>query len=134
MANETAKTEAKASTEERAKAEDKARVERTSAVGGAQAVAEAVKRVADAAVAAASRVEAAPQFDFAITGVRGGVFRIRGDNNLGASGSVLLNGKSVETTGWGASNIEGKLPSDAQSGEVIVQLDAQTRRTGYLRL
>lgn len=67
--------------------------------------------------------------EFAFSGKRGGAFTIRG-TGFGAGGVVTLNGQALETTGWGADMIVGRLPKDAQPGEVVVQIDAKTAKHG----
>jgi hypothetical protein len=122
------------SAEARAKAEEQARRDASAAATGAQAVADAVKKVADDAAAAAKTAKAvAESFDFRISGTPGGRFRIEGAGFTG-SGTVLLNGKQLETTEWGGELISGKLPADAKSGEVVVWIDDKTQRRGYLKV
>jgi len=99
----------------------------------ASSVAEAVKRVADAAVAEVqknpSKVEGG---DFTFSGSPGGRFTIRG-NNLGSSGTVKLGNRQLNTREWGTFFIHGDLPSDAKPGEVTVALDSDTIRRGIFR-
>lgn len=103
------------------------------AVAVAQSVADAVKKVADAAVAEISKTKTAPQGDFQVTGVVGGKFHIYG-NGFRASGSVLLNGVSIPTVGWSNEHIEGRLPADAKSGPITVWIDKETQQHSYLKL
>ena len=104
-----------------------------SSVEGAQSVADAVRKVADAAVAEIQkRPTAGPQYDFDFIGTPGGTFRIYG-TNLGASGTAKLAGRQLNTTWWGTQYVEGALPSDAQSGEVTVDLGDDIVRRGYFR-
>lgn len=121
--------------DERTKAEDKARSENSAAVAGAQAVADAVAKVANAAVAEVQKTKAATgqDLDFDISGSPGGRFTIRGVG-FRASGTVLIGGKQVETTGWSNETIYGKLPADAKAGEVTVWVDEKTQLKGYLRV
>ena len=122
------------STEAQAKADELARRDAASAAVGAQAVADAVKKAADVAAAAAQGAQrSADVGDFAVSGTPGGRFTLRG-NGFGASGTVLLAGKQLETTEWGAQYIRGKLPADAKSGEIIVWVDPQTQQRGYLQV
>lgn len=123
-------------TEEKVKAEDRARTEQAAAATGAKAVAEAVAKVANAAADAASRTAVqTADLDFQITGQPGGLFEIRSNvPHLSSSGSVLIGGKAQETYEWGADYIRGKLDAGVKSGEVVVQIDPQTKRTGYLKV
>jgi hypothetical protein len=114
--------------------QERDRAAQQSAVGGAQAVADAVKRVADEAVAAAQRAgTAGPVGNFVISGSPGGRFTIRGDGFTG-SGTVSLNGVQLVTDEWGGQLIRGKLPADAKSGEVVVKIDESTEKRGYLKV
>jgi hypothetical protein len=114
--------------------QDRDRIAQQSAVGGAQAVADAVKRVADEAVFAAQRAGTIrPAGDFAVTGSPGGRFTIRG-NGFTGSGTVSLNGVQLQTDEWGGQLIRGKLPSDAKSGEVVVKIDETNQKRGYLKV
>lgn len=101
------------------------------AVVAAQSVAEAVKKVADAAVAEVGKVKPAPQHDFTIGGTPGGGFTIVG-SGFGAGGSVLVNGVAVHTTSWNANRIEGTLPAGVKSSDVVVWIDKSTQQRGYL--
>lgn len=121
-------------------AEEKLTAEKEAAVSGAQAVADAVGKVAQAAVdqARGVRTREAPR-DLTITGTPGGTFHLRStathaSGGFSTGGSVLIGGKAQQTYEWGALYIRGRLDPDVQSGEVVVQIDAQTRRTGYLRV
>ena len=115
--------------------QEKARAVHKSEVSGAQSVAEAVKRVADGAVAAAQRAgQSGPVVgNFVVSGSPGGRFTIRGDGFTG-SGTVSLNGVQLVTDEWGGQLIRGKLPADAKSGEVVVRIDEKTEQRGYLRV
>lgn len=117
--------------EERAAA-DKASAEKRAATTGAQAVADAVKRVADAAVAEASKSSVKAPGDFIFTGTLGGRFDIHG-SGFGANGTVKVGGVQVHTVGWSANHIEGRLPSGVSSGEVVVQIDENTSQRGYFK-
>lgn len=107
---------------------------KSAAVAGAQAVADAVRKVADAAVSAvhATELRASGPSDFVFVGSPGGKFRING-RNLGTGGVVRLNGVQLNTVGWGATNIEGTLPGGAQPGQVTVEIDSQTTQTGQYK-
>lgn len=103
------------------------------AATGAQSVAEAVKRVADAAVAEVQRTAPVRAGDFLIAGSAGSRFEIRGAG-FSTGGTVTVNGRLVHTTGWGATRIEGVLPDGVKPGdEVVVIVDADTQQRGYLR-
>lgn len=120
--------------EDQAKRAEQASRDASSAVVGAQAVADAVKKAADASVTAARAAKAAgPEGDFAVSGMPGGRFTIRGDG-FSSGGTVLLNGKQLFTDEWGGQLIRGRLPSDAKSGEVVVWIDEKTQKRGYLKL
>lgn len=127
----------KKQTEEKAKADAQAAVETAAARKGAEAVAEAVKRVADQAVEAAKVQAVKSSFEFLITGSPGGRFEIRGLGNphgFGANGTVLIGGKGQQTFEWGNDYIRGRLDADVKSGEVVVWVDPETKRTGYLNV
>ena len=104
-----------------------------SAAVGAQTVAEAVKRVADAAVAAVQQIPAEHVYDFKIVGTPGNKFRIDG-HGFSTGGSVLFGGVAAKTTGWGSTKIEGAIPPGAKTGEVVVWVDEKTQFRGYLKV
>lgn len=118
-----------------------AAVEAKAAVGGAQAVADAVKRVADEAVKTAQTTRTTGSVgDFTISGSPGGRFTIRGDG-FSSGGTVLLqgqaghpNGLQLATDEWGGQFIRGRLPAGVTSGEVVVRIDEKTQKTGYLKV
>lgn len=120
---------------------DRQRRDQQSAVSGAQAVADAVKRVADEAVRSAQTAHATGSAgDFTISGSPGGRFTIRGDGFTG-SGTVLLQGQTghpggrqLSTDEWGGQLIRGKLPVGVTSGEVVVRIDEKTEKRGYLKV
>ena len=121
-----------------ATAEDRARDDRQkndgiSAATGAQAVADAVKRVADAAVNEVSKIAPDKEYDFRIVASPGGKFRIDG-HGFSTGGSVLFGKTAAKTTGWGATKIEGIVPEGAKTGEVVVWVDEQTQFRGYLKV
>lgn len=96
---------------------------------GAQAVADAVKRVADAAVHAVQATSPVPVGDFIFTGTVGGRFTIRGEG-FGPSGTVKIGGHQAKTHGWSTREIFGWVPEGANPGapvEVIVD-DKNIRR------
>lgn len=70
-----------------------------------------------------------------VTGNSGGKFEIRGDG-FTASGTVLLNGKQLETLEWGDEYIRGKLPADLPAGDhqVTVWIDQTKKFTGTLTI
>jgi len=119
--------------EEKVKADEKAATEKAAAVVGAQAVADAVAKVANDAVNAAKLAAGATIPDMVVTGQPGGKFEICG-NGFSSGGSVLIGGKAQHTDEWGAQYIRGKLDADVKSGEVVVQIDSQTKRVGYLKV
>lgn len=122
--------------QQRNKEEDEKRGESQAARSGAQAVADAVAKVAQAAVnAAAGAVRTGEDLDFTVTGSPGGRFRIEGPaRSFGTSGVVLFGGRQVETDGWSAEKIYGKLPADVPTNvEVLVRVDENTERKGYFR-
>jgi hypothetical protein len=127
-----------ANVQEQAKQQEKENVERQAAVSGAQAVAESVKRVADAAVDAAKSQgpSGIPPGDFIVTGHPGGKFELRAKSGpiFSSGGSVFVNGKKQHTDEWGADYIRGKLDADVTSGEVTVPIDEKTVRRGYLKV
>jgi hypothetical protein len=96
---------------------------------GAQLVADAVKRVADAAVAEIQKAPKAPGGDFVVSGSAGGKFTIRG-TGLGTNGVVKLNGVQLATQEWGSTFIQGTLPADARAGELVVHVDDKTTKRG----
>lgn len=110
--------------------------ERTAAVAGAQAVADAVKKVTDAVVSEVQKTPAAVlEGDFSVTGVPGGSFEIRshGTANFGASGTVKFGTLDAKTTEWGTTRIVGTLPPGVAKGEVTVLVDDKTQFTGELK-
>lgn len=112
-------------------AEDKAKAQHAGANEAAQSVAEAVKKVADAAVAAVQKSKVVGrQSDFTFSGTPGGRFRIDGAG-FSTGGTLTVGGRPVATTGWGSTHIEGTLPADVPAGEVVVQVDEKTRQTGH---
>jgi len=98
-----------------------------SAVDGAKAVADAVTKVANAAVAEVQKVPTVSEpADFRFSGRPGGKFSIRGEG-FGTNGTLKLAGRQVETTEWGPSTIEGRLPADLpREGDVVVHIDDKT--------
>lgn len=123
-------------TEEKVQASEKRRTEQAAAVTGAQAVADAVSKVAAAAVDAARSQSTGDDLDFVTSGAPGGTFHLRAKTGpiFSDSGSVFVNGKPQKTLEWGATYIRGVLDADVKSGEVTVPIDAQTVRRGYLKV
>lgn len=104
---------------------------KAAAVEGAQSVAQAVQRVADAAVAEVQKVKPQDHGDFTFSGTPGARFQIIG-NGFGPSGTVRVNGVQVETLFWNTQRITGNLPADAKSSgsvEVHVAVDKVLRGT-----
>lgn len=118
-------------------ANEKATADVKAAASGAQAVADAVRRVADAAVAEVSKTKASGQqaSDFHSSGSAGGKFLLEGPVGVfGASGTVRLNGAQLHTREWSSQRIVGDLPAGTRSGEVTVHVDSETTRRSYLAL
>ena len=133
MATQTTATNVEA----QAKQQEKEKTEQAAAVTGAQAVADAVNKVAAAAVEGARSARTADVVgDFVVTGHPGGTFHLRAKSGpiFSSSGTVLVGGKAQTIFEWGADYIRGRLDDGVQSGEVVVQIDAQTRRVGYLKV
>lgn len=107
--------------------------DQNAAVTGARAVAAAVSKVADAAVAEVSKTPSAALPDIFVSGSAGGGFEVRG-TGLGSSGVVTLNGQQVRTTEWSTLKIAGILPAEAKSGELVVHIDDKTTKSGQLKL
>ena len=127
----------KPSIEAAAKANEKEQHERTAAVAGASAVADAVKKAADAAIEGAkSQSSAGFVSDFVVTGRPGGRFELRAHSGpiFSSSGSVFANGRKQHVDEWGADYIRGRFDADVTSGEVVVPIDEKTRRVGYLKV
>jgi hypothetical protein len=123
---------------EQAKQHEKENVERVAAARGAEAVAESVKKAADAAIAGARAQSTAglPPGDFIVTGTPGGRFELRAKSGpiFSSGGSVFLNGKPQKVVEWGADYIRGVFDADAAEGEVTVPIDDKTKRVGYFRV
>lgn len=110
--------------------------ERAAAAQGAESVAQAVKKFADAAVHA---VQVSPlamvEGDFRASGSPGGSLEIVAyhGNNLGSSGTVTVAAKQATTTEWSTQRIFGKVPPEGKTGdEVVVHVDDKTKYTGTL--
>ena len=110
---------------------DSAKETKTAAVIGAQAVADAVAKVATAAVAEVQKTKFAPEDNrIVITGTPGGRFELRGDG-FGSSGSLLIGGKQARTTAWGTMRIEGWLPEGITDGdELVIWISKETQLHG----
>jgi len=126
-----------ADVKEQAKQQEKDNADRAAAVVGAKAVADSIKKAADAAVEGAekSAVSSVPG-DFLVSGTPGGRFELRAKSGpiFSSSGSVFVNGKPQHIDEWGATYIRGKFDADVQSGEVTVPIDEKTIRRGYLKV
>jgi hypothetical protein len=136
--NQPDQSQNQSSVSEQAKQQEKENVERAAAATGAEAVAESVKKAADAAIAGARAQSTAglPPGDFIVTGTPGGRFELRAKSGpiFSSGGSVFLNGKPQKVVEWGADYIRGVFDADATSGEVSVPIDEKTRRVGYFRV
>lgn len=104
------------------------------AVTGAQSVADAVKRVADAAVAEVHKVGPTKSYgDFPlVTGRPGGRFVIRG-SGFGPGGSVHVGKSQANILSWSTQEIVGTLPTDAKDGEIVVHVDDTVKRRGQFK-
>lgn len=103
-------------------------------VEGAKSVADAVRRVADAAVSALqARPVAGPEGNFVFS-ASGNRFRIRG-NGLGTNGTVKIGEQQLNVRAWGTTEIEGDMPANVPAeGEVCVYVDENTvQRAHYTR-
>ena len=103
---------------------------------GAQSVADAVKRVADAAVAEVSKVKVEEEgSDFTFAGTPGGRFVITapGYGRFSTNGTVKLNGQQLHAFAWSSGRIQGNLPADAKPGDVEVAVDDKTKFTGKFK-
>lgn len=116
-------------------AADRAAAHKGAAVEGAASVAEAVRRVADAAVAEVQKSNLGPAPEFQFTGTIGGKFYIKGDG-FSSGGTVKVNGVQCKTHGWGAQNIDGWLPAELKAGTATVEVivDESTRKQGTFKL
>lgn len=121
--------------QEQKAADDRAHVARGAAAEAATSVADAVKRVADAAVAEVQKSRATGgDGDFIFSGTPGGRFRIDGPvGSFSTNGTVKLNGVQLHTRAWSSMRIEGDLPAGSQPGEVTVAIDEKTVRRGYAK-
>lgn len=104
------------------------KAEHTGSVSGAESVADAVKRVADAAVAEVQKTSAALlETDFRVSGTANGNFEIVSHGkNLGSSGTVQFNGVDAKTTEWSTTRIKGTVPAGMHDADVVVHVDDQT--------
>lgn len=116
-------------------AADKAAASRGGATEAARSISEAIRRVTDAAVAEIQKMPTVAEGDFVCSGTAGGRFNVDGPvGSFGTNGTVTLNGVQLETRGWGTMHIEGVLPQDAKSGELVVHIDDKTNKRGRLTL
>lgn len=112
---------------------ERAKLEKAGAQQGAESVADAVKRVADAAVAAVGKgVLGGPAKELFFHGTPGGAFEIRGEG-FGPSGVVKVNGVQCHTKMWSTRWIKGDLPAEVGYGNVEVHVDDKTVRRGEFR-
>lgn len=88
---------------------------------GAQSVANAVKRMADAAVEAATKVKSKPAQAFQFFGGKQDRFEIQGDG-FSTNGTVKVNGQQAKTTEWGNERIVGQMPEGVKAGQVVVEV------------
>lgn len=114
---------------------ERAAAQRAGAQEGAQSVAEAVKRVADAAVAEVQKSKTVPGQDFLFTGTAGGRFAVRG-KGFGPSGTLKIGGHQALTDEWGNERIAGKVPEQVKAGDVVVEVlvDSSTTQRGTFRI
>jgi hypothetical protein len=107
-----------------------------SAVVGAQSVADAVKRVADAAVAEVHKTTPVAEVEFIAhsTGKGFELVGFGGAKSFSSNGTVKLNGAQLYVREWGTTRIIGDLPADARSGEIVVHIDDKTSRRAYLKI
>jgi len=117
--------------ERQRQAEERNRAGMQGAANGARAVADAVNRVADAAVSEIRKGRSGPVYDFITTG-HGTSFRLRGDG-FTAGGSVLIGGRPATILAWGDENIEGTVPDGVSEGEVEVIIDDKTKKRGFYK-
>ena len=76
---------------DKAVASERAAADKTASTDAARTVAEAVKRVADAAVAEIQKIDVGEPQDFVFSGGQSGTFEIRGDG-FSSSGTVRIGG------------------------------------------
>lgn len=125
--SETEEANRKAALTEKRKATQEGSVE------GARSVAEAVRKVADAAVAEIQKQPVGQIPELIFTGTPGGRFTIYGAGNLGPSGTVKVNGADQHTREWSTSRIVGDLAAGTQPGTVEVHVDDKTVRRGEFK-
>lgn len=128
----------KAAADKKAADAAKAEASRAGANEAAQSVADAVKRVADAAVAEVQKTTPVAQQDFSFDsrpGVPTGRFTIRG-KGFSSGGTVLIGGAQALTTEWGNEYIAGRMPEGVKTGPISVEVvvDSATRQTGAFRV
>lgn len=110
-------------------ATERAATEKVGALNGAQSVADAVKRIADAAVAEISKTTVAAPPELTFSGTPGGRFRIDG-SGFGTNGTVKVGGVQLNSISWSTTRIEGTMPANVSTGDVVVQIDDKTARRG----
>ncbi|HVJ72036.1 MAG TPA: IPT/TIG domain-containing protein [Sphingomicrobium sp.] len=116
-------------------APEAAAAEKRAAVEGASSVADAVKKVADAAVEAASKAKTAgPPPEITVTANAKGKFVIRG-SGLGKSGTVKFGPHQANTVEWGPEYIAGQTPGGLSGEtEVVVHVDDRTSKKATIVL
>ena len=108
---------------------------RNAAASAAEAVRDAVNKVANEAVNAVRGAAAGvgPQGQFQVSGAPGSFFTIRGDGFSGGGG-VTFGGIGAEITAWGDERIEGKVPDGAKVGDEVVVTCGDPDKKQYGRL
>jgi hypothetical protein len=108
----------------------KAAKDAAGATEGARTVAEAVDKVAKAAVAELAKDRRTPD-EIVFAGSPGGTFEITDAlSRFGSGGTVKINGVQALTNGWGASRIEGLMPEGAaDKGKVEILVSTETTLT-----
>jgi hypothetical protein len=112
--------------------------EQTAALSGAESVADAVRRVADAAVAEVQKSNLGVLPDVIVSGTPGGSFELRAGPNIsfGASGTVTFGKQQAVTTEWSTSRIVGTVPANVGDNEVTdvtVHVDDKTKHVGQFK-
>lgn len=118
-----------------ATANERATADRNAESAGATSVAEAVKRVADAAVAEVQKVQPLATQDFVFEGTERGRFTIRG-KGFSTNGTVRINGVQAKAPEWGDQFIAGSVPDGVRGGTVTVEVavDEQTKQRGTFKI
>jgi hypothetical protein len=114
-------------------AEEPQKVRNEGAVEGAQSVAEAVKRVADAVISDVQSKDIGFLPEVLVSGgtKKGNQFELRGEG-FGTNGTLKVGGHQVKTTEWGPQHIVAELPADVKDGDAVtIIVDDKTTKTGY---